>query len=261
MISTLHSNMLIGCSTVIHLIGATTPASANLNMATDLEANVISTLHFLDACRHHNVKRVIFVSSGGTVYGIPNCIPTPESAPLEPITAYGVSKLAIERYLHLHSHLYGLDYVVLRVANPYGPYQTAKKGQGVIAAFISNALRGEPLEIWGDGSVVRDYLHVDDVVNAIQLAMNYSGASGIFNIGSGHGHSISEIASIIERVIGHPVQRSYLAARRIDVPRSVLDVSAAHAILGWRPQTDLQTGIRQTMEWMRRQSASNNSKL
>jgi len=121
------TNAIAGCDTVIHLVNATTPASANLNRVTDLEANVISTLNLLDVCVSSGVKKIVFISSGGTVYGVPSVVPTPETAENDPITAYGVSKLIIEKYLFLYRHLYGLDYTILRVANPYGPYQTNKK--------------------------------------------------------------------------------------------------------------------------------------
>ena len=138
-----------GCDTVFHLANATTPASANQDKIADLQSNVASTLGLLDACRDLGIKRIIFISSGGTIYGLPKQVPTPESAPTMPITAYGISKLSIEKYLALYEYLHGIEYRVLRVANPFGPYQTAIKSQGAIAAFMQRCLDDAPLQIWG----------------------------------------------------------------------------------------------------------------
>ncbi|WAH60327.1 NAD-dependent epimerase/dehydratase family protein [Pseudomonas silvicola] len=245
------SNAIADCDTVIHLVNATTPASANVNRVADLEANVVSTLNLLDACVNSGVKKVIFISSGGTVYGVPSVVPTPESAPNDPITAYGVSKLTIEKYLSLYHHLYGLDYCVLRVANPYGPYQTNKKNQGVIAAFFRHIIHDEPIDVWGDGSVVRDYVYIDDVVNAIELALFNSYKEKIFNIGSGRGVSIKEIIASLEAVVGSSIDVNYLPGRNMDVPVSVLDVSRASRDLGWAPKISFDEGIRNTFDWIK----------
>lgn len=252
---TVHQTILAGCSTLIHLVSATNPADSNVNMVADLEANVISTLHLLNSCRGHEVKRIVFISSGGTIYGIPRQIPTPEESTLEPITAYGVSKATIERYLHLHAHLYGLEYLTLRVSNPYGPYQRASKGQGIVATVLRKALRDEAVEIWGDGSIVRDYLHVDDVTCAISAAIAYRGSYRTFNIGSGEGRSVNELIALIEEAVERPVRRIYKAGRKIDVERSVLNIQRARDELKWTPATDIVTGLRQTAEWMRRDIA------
>ena len=154
---------------VYHLVNATTPLSANLDMVGDLQRNVVASVGMLEICRKLRISRVVFVSSGGTMYGCPQQIPTPETAPTDPITAYGISKLAIEKYLALNQHLHQLDYRVLRVTNPFGPFQTAMKNQGVIASIVSHGVRHEEIEIWGDGSVVRDFIFIDDVVDALIL--------------------------------------------------------------------------------------------
>src|SRR5580704_7951487 len=133
---------------VFHLVHATTPHSANLDMAADVQQNVMSSLALMDISRNLGVKRIVFVSSGGVVYGQAKQIPTPEDAPTEPITAYGISKLAIEKYLALYRHLHGLDFRVLRVSNPFGPFQVTTKNQGIVAALIAHAL-AEPFEVSG----------------------------------------------------------------------------------------------------------------
>jgi UDP-glucose 4-epimerase len=240
-----------GCDVVFHLLNATTPASSNLDKVADLQANVVGTLRLLDACRAEGVRRVIFVSSGGTIYGIPKLVPTPESAPTSPITAYGVSKLAIEKYLSLYEYSYGLEYRALRVANPFGPYQLAVKHQGAIAAFMRQVLLQQPIEIWGDGSVVRDYIYIDDVVRAMTAAVEHQGPSRVFNIGSGEGRSLRDIVASIESVSGIKASVRYVDGRSIDVPRSVLDTRLAHAELGWQPQFDFPAGIRRTWDWIK----------
>ena len=243
------ANAVSGCEVVFHLITATTPANANIDKVADLNANVINTLHLLNVCRETGVRRVVFVSSGGTIYGIPSQVPTPESAATNPITAYGISKLAIEKYLSLYEYLYGFEYRVLRVANPFGPYQIALKSQGVIAAFLHRALVGKPIEMWGDGSVIRDYVFIDDVVKALMLAATHQGSGRIFNIGSGEGRSLNEIVAAIERLLKQKIPVDHRPGRPVDVPVSVLDPTFAKIELGWQASTPFEEGLRNTLDW------------
>lgn len=236
---------------VFHLVNATTPASANADMANDVTQNVLGTLGLLEACRSAGVRRIVYVSSGGTIYGVPAHVPTAETEPCWPITAYGISKLSVERYLHLYGHHHGLDYRVLRVANPYGPHQTAATGQGVIAAFLRRALAGEPVEIWGDGLAARDYLHVDDVACAMEAAAVHEGADRVFNVGSGRPRTLVEIVEAIERVTGTPVAIDRKPSRGVDIPVSCLDISLAARELDWRPTIGLDQGLEGTIAWMR----------
>jgi UDP-glucose 4-epimerase len=240
-----------GCDVVIHLASTSTPATADRDIVADAQANVMGSLRLMEHCVAGRVGRLVFLSSGGTIYGIPPVIPTPESAPTDPITAYGVAKLAVEKYLEIFRRRHGLDYRILRVANIYGPYQTAEKGQGVVAAFLSRALAEQPLEIWGDGQVVRDYVFVSDVAEAIWAAMLDEGAHRVFNIGGGTGASVLQIAEAIERLVGRPLQRRFHPARPVDVPISVLDHSLATNELGWKPVVELEQGLTQTLDWMR----------
>ena len=239
---------------VFHLVHATTPQSANLDMANDVENNVVSTIALLDICRKLSVKRIVFVSSGGTIYGTPAQVPTPETAPTEPITAYGISKLAIEKYLALHEYLYGLDYRVLRVTNPFGPFQVALKNQGIIAAILSRALNGESIDIWGDGSVVRDFIFVDDVIDALEAAAADRSSERIFNIGSGRGRSLREIIETIERLGGQKVNINWNPKRAVDVPMSTVAIDRARSTLGWTPKVEFETGLRETIGWWRERS-------
>lgn len=242
---------IAGCDVVYHLVNATTPESANIDKVADLQANVVSTLNLLDACRSAGVRRIVFVSSGGTIYGTPEHVPTPETAPTNPITSYGISKLTIEKYLGLYKHLYDLEYRVLRVANPYGPYQTAAKNQGVIAAFIRRVLANKSIEIWGDGSVIRDYIYIDDVVEALMLAATHDGAYRIFNIGSGEGRSLNDIVVSISKLLSVEISVDRRPGREVDVPLSILDTSLATKYLCWRPRTGFETGLSSTISWMK----------
>lgn len=239
-----------GCDAVIHLASTSTPATADRNISADAQANVIASLHLFDQCIAAGVKRLLFMSSGGTVYGIPTLVPIPESSSTQPITAYGVAKLAIEKYLDVYSRLHGLDYRVLRISNLYGPFQTAEKKQGVVAAFLSEAMRGEPLEIWGDGRVVRDYIYVNDVAEAVLAALQHQGEYRIFNIGSGIGLSLVEVIDNIEHLLGRKLERRFKPGRPVDVPVNILDCKLAKKALGWQPKTNFADGLRLAAEWL-----------
>jgi UDP-glucose 4-epimerase len=235
---------------VFHLISAT-PQSANLDMAGDIQQNVIPSLALINLSLKLGVRRIVFVSSGGTVYGKPRDFPTPETAATDPIVAYGISKLAIEKYLALHAHLYGLEYRVLRLANPFGPFQIPVKGQGIIAELISRTLRDESVELWGDGSVVRDFIFIDDVIDALIAAAIDVGSERLFNIGSGEGRSLREVMAAVERLLDRKVRVRRAPGRPIDVPVSVMAIDRAREHLGWRPKVAFETGLQATIDWWR----------
>lgn len=234
--------------TVFHLISTSTPASSNASPLIDAQQNIVQSLQLLDACRSGNVRRVIFVSSGGTIYGNAST-PTPESHPQNPICAYGISKLAIEKYIVLYERLYGITGISLRLSNPYGPHQHSHKQQGVIGTFIRKSLAGEKIEIWGDGSVIRDYIYIDDVIDAMTRSAEYNGKERIFNIGSGIGTSLNEILETLSSLINHEILVNYEASRDLDVSKSVLDCSLASQELSWQASHDLKQGIKKTLDW------------
>lgn len=236
---------------VLHLISTSIPKTSNEDPARDLQNNVGSTLGLLDAIvGQPRQPQIIFISSGGTVYGVPRSIPIPESHPTDPHCAYGIGKLAIEKYLALYRRLHGLDYRILRLANPYGEHQLVHSAQGVIPVFLNKALHNEPLEIWGDGSVIRDYLYIGDVVNAITAAINYDGPDRIFNVGSGSGHSLNDLIGLIRELLGRDIPCRYVSARSCDVPVNILDISRARTELGWHPVTPLPIGMARVMEFI-----------
>ena len=239
-----------GCEIIFHLISTTLPKSSNDNPIYDVESNLISTLHMLEAARKAGVRKVLFASSGGTVYGIPKEVPIEESHPTDPVCSYAISKLAIEKYLHFYHALHGLDYCVLRIGNPYGEGQRPNAAQGAVAVFLDKARHDEVIEVWGDGTVTRDYIYVGDVVQAFLKAMTYSGEHRLFNIGAGEGRSLNELIGAIELLLGRPVARKYTPSRAFDVPVNVLDISLARKLLGWQPQTPFQEGLALTRDWM-----------
>jgi UDP-glucose 4-epimerase len=242
---------LAGAHVVYHLASSTTPPLAEADPAADVADNVVPTIRLMEQSARAGVRRLIFVSSGGTVYGEPATIPIPETAPTEPISAYGLQKLAIERYLGLFRRKHGLDSVVLRVSNPYGPLQRARRSQGVIAAFLEAALRGEALEIWGDGRVTRDFVYIDELVEAMLLAAVHGGPSRVFNVGSGRGVDINTVAKDIESVLGGGrLRRIHHAARAADVPVNILDVSLIRDEMGWRPRMPWIDGLARAASWM-----------
>lgn len=242
---------LEGAELVFHLVSTTLPKNSNDHPMYDVESNVLGSLRLIELCRSHGVRKLVFVSSGGTVYGVPRTTPIAEDHATDPISSYGIHKLMVEKYLALAHRLHGLDYRVVRPGNLYGPRQRLDTAQGAVAVFLDSALRGEPIQIWGDGSVVRDYVYVADAVDAMLKAAAFEGEPRVFNIGSGKGISLNELVAEIGNLLGRPVKVEHSAARPVDVPVNVLDSSLAARHLGWRASTPLSEGLRRTCEWLR----------
>jgi UDP-glucose 4-epimerase len=236
-----------GCDVVFHLISTTLPKSSNENPIFDVQSNVSGTIRMLELAVKYNVKKVIFTSSGGTVYGIPQQQIIDETHPTDPICSYGITKLTIEKYLHLFHAMYGLDYVVMRISNPYGKGFRANATQGAVGVFIDRALSHKTIEIWGDGKVVRDYIHISDVSQALLAAIDYNGEERVMNISSGYGASLNDILDHIEVVLQRSVKRVYQQGRAIDVPVNVLSNERAKKSLQWNVRVSLHDGIRQTI--------------
>ena len=245
------SRALADSDVCFHLVSTTLPQSSNADPIFDVETNIGGTLRMLNHAVRLGVKKIIFISSGGTVYGIPRRLPIDEDHPTNPICSYGVTKLAVEKYLHLYRTLHGLDYSVLRLANPFGERQRIRASQGAVAVFMGKVLRGETIEIWGDGSVVRDYVYIGDAVAAMLKATTYQGDEHVFNIGSGAGVSLNVILDTIEEVTGRAANRTYTPARAFDVPASVLAIERARTELEWAPGTSFAEGLAKLMKWMK----------
>lgn len=245
------TNAVAGMDVVLHLVSTTLPKSSNDDPIYDVQSNLVATLQLLNAMVTQAVPKIVFISSGGTVYGHPQYLPIDERHPTEPRVSYGITKLAIEKYLLMFEHLHGIKATILRVANPYGERQRIETAQGAVGVFLSRALHGQAIEIWGDGSVTRDYIYIQDVADAFARAVLYDGSKSVFNICSGIGTSLNELIGLLERVLGLDVQRNYLPARAFDVPVSILDNALAKAELGWEPRVSMEEGVVRTVEWMR----------
>lgn len=241
-----------GTDAVYHLVSTTFPGTADLDPPTDVTENLVGTLRLMDTMLGLNVRRLLFMSSGGAIYGIPQITPTPEDHPLRPIGSYGIVKAAIESYLEMYRRTRGLSPVVIRASNPYGPRQGHVGVQGIVGTFLRKAFQDESIEIWGDGTVVRDYLAVTDLADLCVRA-GTSEQTGAYNGGSGKGVSVNEIVAHIAAVTGRKLDVTHKAARPVDVPRSILDCTRAEADFGWRAQCSIRQGIADTWDWMQRQ--------
>lgn len=242
-----------GMDIIFHLISTTKPS--NRDVMAEFTTNVLPTIRLLEACRKKHV-RLIYFSSGGTVYGVPRYLPIDEGHRTEPISAYGIHKLAVEKCIEYYGRTYGMDYQICRISNPYGAWQDAHGSQGAVAIFLAKALQGETVELWGDGSVIRDYLDVDDLMDGICTLLSYRGDTRVFNFGSGNGTSLKELLYKIQRVTGRPVSVRRLEGRIQDVPANVLDIAQPQKELGWKPQTTLEAGLRKMIAmWDEEQEA------
>ncbi len=233
-----------GADVVFHLASTSLPQSSNRDPQSDVSGNLLGTLKVLEAARICAVRRVVVVSSGGTVYGIPRQVPITEDHPTDPVCSYGITKLAIEKYVALYRQMHHLDGVVLRVANPYGERQRLEASQGVVPVFLGLALRDQPLEIWGDGHTVRDFLHVSDVIQALMLAADSNVEDEwLFNIGSGNGLSLLGLVEQLEQLLGLSLKVNHRPARSFDVPTNVLCIDRAKRFLEWQPHVDVAEGL------------------
>jgi UDP-glucose 4-epimerase len=241
-----------GHEVIFHLVGGSLPDSSNKDPVADLMDCIVTSLHLLEICRASGVRKIVFISSGGTVYGAPSKIPIPETAQTDPISAYGISKLAVEKYLNLYRHLHGLDYVALRVSNPYGPYQSPTRRQGIVAALLRKVLDSQAVEIWGTGEVVRDFIFIDDVVDAMIAVACYKGPYQVFNVGSGVGRTILQIVEDIRSILDcRHIEIVHKPGRPVDVAVNVLDTTLIREQIGWAPRIDWADGLRATSSWLR----------
>ncbi len=238
---------------VHHYAWGSLPASANANPGGDLLTNVGATIDLLNALHRRGAGRLIFSSSGGTVYGKLNKTPVPEDHPIAPINAYGAGKAAAEVYMSLYRAMHGLDCRIARIANPFGAGQNLSHGQGAATTFIHRALNGLPITIWGTGEVVRDYVYVTDVAQClVMLAAAPRSDEFTFNVGSGVGISLNDIVVELEAQLGHKLNVTRTASRSIDIPVSVLSIERAHKVLGWTPIVSFSEGVARTLDDLRR---------
>ncbi|ROZ79135.1 NAD-dependent epimerase/dehydratase family protein [Ramlibacter sp. WS9] len=236
------------CGTVVHLASATTPSSSAGQPALELE-NVALTSRLLGALQPHPETHLIYFSSGGAIYGNPLRLPVPEDAPLFPLSDHGAAK-ASQEALCKAAHDQGRAVSILRPSNAYGAGQKLKSGFGLVRTLLDHAFHGTTLEIWGDGENVRDYIYIDDVVEATVRLIRLPHDRRTYNLGSGIGASVNQLRRMVELVSGRPVNTVYRAARSIDVRGVVLDTSRIRQHLGWQPKVSLADGLDLAWNWL-----------
>jgi UDP-glucose 4-epimerase len=216
----------------------------------DARTNVVGGLNVLHEAARRGVKRFVFASTGGAIYGDPERIPADESHPTRPLSPYGVAKLSFEHYLDMYARMNGMSYAALRYANVFGPRQDPLGEAGVIAIFIGRSLKGERPTVFGDGTQTRDYVFVGDAVAAARLALE-SAESGSYNIGTGKETSVLDLVAELSALAGRKIEPIFAPPRAGEVARIALDASKARARLNWSPQVGLDAGLEQTFRWQR----------
>ena len=236
--------------TVVHLASTTTPGSSAHSPVRETEENVLPALRLLEVLAEFEPVRLIYASSGGTLYGNPAVLPVTEDQPLWPLSNHGVGKVAVEGFLRVYGRQHGDRVTILRPSNVYGPAQPLREGFGVIRTMLEYVRRGEAMEFWGDGEAVRDFLFIEDWVEACWQLLAPEAPVGVYNIGVGVGCSLNSLRAVVERVTGRELRVNWRPARSVDVRGVVLDSTRLQAATGWVPQVTLEEGIWQMWEWL-----------
>lgn len=234
---------------VFHLAAQIDVRRAVEDPGFDAQVNIGGTINVLNACVEAHVRRFVMSSTGGALYGEPKNLPADEQTPIQPLSPYGVSKYCAEQYIEYFHRTCGLETVILRYANVYGPRQDPNGEAGVVGIFARRILLGQSCIVYGDGEQTRDFVFVDDVARANMLAMQ--GPLGTFNIGTGVETSLNGLLAAFERVVGHPVAREYAPARVGEVQRIALNAEKARHEMGWKPMVSLEDGLARTLAWVR----------
>ncbi|MBN2104727.1 NAD-dependent epimerase/dehydratase family protein [bacterium] len=239
--------------TIYHLAWGTIHETATRDPLGDIHENVDSSLKLFDACVNSKVTRIIYISSGGTVYGVPKQLPVNETHMTNPINAFGISKLTVEKYLQMYAHLHHIEYTIFRPSVLYGPYQNPNRRQSAVTVFTYNALTGKTIHIWGSGDIIRDFFYIDDLIDVLISALSVSECKNkIFNLSGNRAIRLNEVINTIKQILKIiPVVR-YEESRLIDVKEMILDSSSARNLLNWVPKTNLDKGICLTAEWLKR---------
>lgn len=245
--------LIEGFDIVYHLVSTTIPSTSNNHISKELYSNVIFSSNLFDACVRNKVKKVVFISSGGTVYGKDVHCPIKENYNTDPISSYGIQKLTIEKLLYLYNYMYGLDYRIIRLSNPYGPYQRPNGMLGAVTTFTYHAMTNKEIIVYGDGSVVRDFIFIDDAVRGILNIVNGESKYKTFNLGCGYGTSIKSVLNCIESTLKCDLNISYRESRKVDVPVNYLDISRYEKQFGTLDTVSLSTGIKRTALFMKAQ--------
>lgn len=247
--------LLQGCASVVHLASTTTPGSSARHPAVDVLENLLPAARFLEIIAGCPPERLVFVSSGGAIYGNPDRLPADESQLPSPLSNHAAGKLALESFFTSFAHAHRTSFAILRPSNLYGPGQPLRHGFGLVRTLLERVRRTEPVEVWGDGHAVRDYLYIEDAADACVRLLDVPDAKGVFNAGSGSGVSILELVRLVERVTARHVEVTFRPARGTDVRAIVLDATRLREATGWAPRVDLERGLHRTWQWLSEQPA------
>jgi UDP-glucose 4-epimerase len=239
-----------GADYVFHLVSTTTPASSDDDPYIDIEI-IRGSVELFEICAEKSVKRVIFLSSGGTVYGDVDSGSIGEAMLPTPRSPYGIAKLTIEHYLRYFKFTSGLDYIVYRVANPFGPGQNIHGKQGVVPIFLNKVLRGKPVTIFGNGQMSRDFFYIDDLIKMLTASYSKPHEYDEYNLGGGVGTTVAQLVEIIEKCVGHKIEKSHIDPPPTYVDKSVLDISRFKSEFGLTPKTGIEEGIKRTWDYVK----------
>lgn len=238
------------CEILVHMAHSTVPALSLIHPEQEVLDSVSSFVNMVNCFKKGHIKKIVYFSSGGAVYGNPLSLPVDEESKLEPISPYGVAKLMMEKYLSMFSYLYDLQYIIVRPSNPYGPRQNYKGQQGVISIFLNKILNNEEIRIWGDGSSTKDYLYVGDLAKSVVGLIDRGFDNSTYNISSAIGRSLNDLISILSATYGCPPRIVYEAERSYDVKHVVLSNEKVQHRTGWQPSISLEDGISETVRWI-----------
>lgn len=240
---------LAAVDVVYHVASSTVPGTSMADPARDIEENLMGIVRFVETMRETPCRRIVYFSSGGTVYGESDALTIAEDHALDPICSYGMVKVAAEKYLGICARTFGLRPLIIRAANVYGPRQRKTPTQGLVAACISNALSGEPMEIWGDGLAVRDYVYVGDITRLARKMGESAREVGIFNAGSGTGTTVNQVLHLVSEISSRKLLTAMRPARQFDCRHVVLSIDRASTTFDWRPAVTLREGIARTWSY------------
>lgn len=245
--------LLPQCSSIIHAASTTTPGVSAKQPSLEATQNILPTLRFLELLSESEPKQLLYISSGGTFYGNPTTSPVEETATFSPQSYYGAGKVAIEAFLKAYQYQTGSSVICLRPSNVYGVGQPYRPGFGLIRTMFEHALNQTRLEIWGDGEIIRDFIYINDVVDACIALLDKTTLSGNYNIGYGKGHSINNLIQALEIVCKTTISKKYLPPRQIDVQSIVLDNRHLREQVQWHPKIELEQGLQLTWNWLNSQ--------
>jgi UDP-glucose 4-epimerase len=241
---------MMDIDTVLHLASTSVPSTSGADMVNDIQNNLVTSVGVLNIAIRHRIKKFVYFSSGGAVYGNPECLPVSENHSRNPVSPYGIIKAAMEQYIKFYHSQHGLEYLILRPSNPYGPRQGHFVAQGVISTFLRKSAAGETLQVFGNGCARKDYIYIDDFA-AIVSELIRSNQSGTYNTGSGTGTSLNEILKHIDTVTGKENRVEYTGEKQYDVTNFILDISRLKTKMPGFEFTGIEHGIRATWEWIK----------